>query len=239
MHSTHHARRHAAWARDEPPSPKDEAPPPSTKERHSDARTSDNRPSDVASYQSSYVEESEAGPSRWWAFTRHRPGELLSQPLALNRTRSTRDRSLSVAWLTSTIARRSADHADEPKSPTIADLQRVESPVQARAADGLHLDLPPQIVQSPNTLSQTRTPGWETPWSPRLPERTANWDGDFEIELEDRDDNEKLSRWQRRKKRIRVYMLTNTYVPLVSIGRMDRKLCSTDPFCNTPSCFEL
>ena len=111
--------------------------------------------------------------------------------------------------------------------------------MQAHLPDGLHLDLPPNHIQSPNTVAQTRTPGWETPWSPRLPEHTANWDVDLEDVLEERDDNEKLSRWVRRKKRIRVYMLTNTYVPLVSIGRMHGTPSGVDPFRYLPSCFEL
>jgi hypothetical protein len=84
----------------------------------------------------------------------------------------------------------------------------------AMSQDRLHLDLPP-IQQSPITLAQTRTPGWETPWTPRQPGVT--WDVDVGDHGEEEDDGEKLSRWQRRKKRIRVYMLTNPYVPLVSI----------------------
>lgn len=85
-----------------------------------------------------------------------------------------------------------------------------------------HLDLPrPDFTM---TLAQNMTPGWDSPWSPRPPADlvariTTNGTAPSDLLHGDpRDeDSEKLSIWARRKKKIRVYMLTNTYVPLVSL----------------------
>lgn len=90
----------------------------------------------------------------------------------------------------------------------------MDSDFRPEAVDRLHLDLP--APHSPTTLAQTKTPGWDLPWSPRAPgQANGSWNGILENEQENED--EKMSLWQRRKKRIRVYMLTNTYVPLVSV----------------------
>lgn len=163
-----------------------------------------------------------AGPSRWWAFTstRHRPEDSAGQSLTAHAarhgtspgSRESRDRGYSVSWLAASLSRR-------PQEGEMNSRGRDEEPErigtdfrsEAMSEDRLHLDLPPQ-PQSPITLAQTRTPGWETPWTPRA--AGVTWD----IEVGDNsqeDDGEKLSKWQARKKRIRVYMLTNTYVPLV------------------------
>lgn len=208
-----------AWARDEPPSPGDEVPSSVHRDHISvDERPSTHRPSDVTSYQSSVMNEDNAGPSRWWAFTRHRPEDSsASQPLAPNASRhgTGRDRSLSVAWLAASLSRRPGESNEANGNAKDRDIEPTHVGTDFRSAaisqDRLRLDLPPQ--QSPITLAQTRTPGWETPWTPRAP--GVSWNVDID-ESDGRDeDREKLSRWQTRKKRIRVYMLTNTYVPLV------------------------
>ncbi|KAF8591889.1 hypothetical protein K439DRAFT_1325302, partial [Ramaria rubella] len=62
---------------------------------------------------------------------------------------------------------------------------------------------------APFTLSHNKTPGWDSPWTPRIPEqahanRTEN-------------SGEGNSRpWRRRKKNLRSFLLHNNYVPLVS-----------------------
>ena len=119
---------------------------------------------DVASYQSSCVDENEAGPSRWWAFTRHRPGDSASQPLAFNPARQMRDRSLSMAWLKPTLTRRSTDHdAPEPGRQRTVTVDDIERPQRAVSPHNMHLDLPSPATPSPITLAQTRTPGWDIP----------------------------------------------------------------------------
>ncbi|KIP12458.1 hypothetical protein PHLGIDRAFT_97789 [Phlebiopsis gigantea 11061_1 CR5-6] len=194
------------WARDEPPSPGDEVPSSAPRDHISaaDERPSTHRPSDVTSYHSSIADENNAGPSRWWAFTRPRPDDSATQPLAPNAARH-RDRSLSVSWLPSSLSRRPGEHGEAAAAGG--------GDFRPRAHDRrLHIDLPP-IHQAPITLAQTRTPGWETPWTPRAP--GVSWSVDIEESDSHEHDGEKLSKWQRRKKRIRVYMLTNTYVPLL------------------------
>lgn len=180
---------------------------------------------DVASYQSSCVDEDEAGPSRWWAFTRHRPGDSASQPLAFSPARQMRDRSLSMAWLKPTLTRRSTEHeaGEAARQRAADDVGRPERAVPPR---NMHLDLPPPMTPSPITLAQTRTPGWDIPWSPRAPgEEAISWDQEAEELTDSRDDDtEKGGRWQRRKKRARVYMLTNAYVPLVRPPRAAHRL---------------
>ena len=173
----------------------------------------------MTSYQSSVPDENGAGPSRWWAFTRHRPDDSASQPLSPNAARhgSARDRSLSVGWLASSLSRRPGEENGGDANARDTDAES-GSTTEFRHAVGvgrdrvMRLELPP-IQQSPMTLSQTRTPGWETPWTPRAP--GVSWNVDLDGSDSHEDDGEKLSKWQRRKKRIRVYMLTNTYVPLV------------------------
>jgi len=199
------------WARDEPPSPGEE-PPTSTYRQHFPPpvldRPSEHRPSDVTSYQSSVGDENIAGPSRWWAFTRQRLGEGANQPLAAQAARLgfNRDRSLSVAWLAASLSRRPGDGETSPRDRDI----RIES--DFRPPEQLHLELP-QPPHSPTTVAQTKTPGWDIPWSPRVPgQPPVAWDT---MADSDRESVEKSGLWQRRKKRIRVYMLTNTYVPLL------------------------
>ncbi|EKM61197.1 uncharacterized protein PHACADRAFT_204361 [Phanerochaete carnosa HHB-10118-sp] len=204
------------WARDEPPSPRDEHSPGTSRDpQATDDRPPAHRPSDVTSYTSSVYDDSMAGPSRWWAFTRHRPEDSAGQSLTANAARHGmsrhRDRSYSVSWLAASLSRRPQDgepnsHVKDEEPERIGTDFRSE----AMSEDRLHLDLPPP-PQSPITLAQTRTPGWETPWTPRAPGVT--WD----VGVGDSEENggEKLSKWQGRKKRIRVYMLTNTYVPLL------------------------
>ncbi|KAI0814842.1 hypothetical protein BC629DRAFT_1588535 [Irpex lacteus] len=215
IHSSHH--RPSAiktvvtappWARDEPPSPGDELPPSAPREQYNLAgdRLSDARPSDVTSYVSSGGETVD-GPSRWWTFTRQRPDDSAKEPLTANtRLGFHRGRSLSVNWLPASLSRRPGDHSYFPRDREIQEEEEFIPP------DRLHLDLPPP-VHAPQTLAQAKTPGWDIPWSPRIPGRTnASWDT---TDLSDHETDEKKSRWQRRKKRARVYLLTNVYVPLL------------------------
>ncbi|KAI0080247.1 hypothetical protein K474DRAFT_1590015, partial [Panus rudis PR-1116 ss-1] len=213
-----------AWARDEPPSPYDQDAPAGASRDHLSDQA---RPSiDVASFQSSLPDDQVAGPSRWWAFTRHRPDGSLTSPLSPRqpsqedsswRGSHNRERSRSIAWLASSISRRpNEDGSAKGKDPE--SLSRIpEAPSRANTS-GMHLDLPaPDPVI---TLAQNKTPGWDTPWSPRPPNDLISRhapNGNAEHGSSQHSDNEKemLSPWQRRRKRFRVYILTNVYVPLL------------------------
>lgn len=217
--SSLHPRAHLsvfllAWARDEPPSPGDEVPPSAPQDQcnlSSLVRPSEHRPSDVTSYQSSAGDDNLAGPSRWWAFTRQRPEDhSASQPLTSSAARLgfNRSRALSVNWLPASLSRRPGDH----ELATSRDREIVEEEGEEFRPPGrLHLELP-LPTHSPQTLAQTKTPGWDIPWSPRIPGQvSSSWD--TTVHDSDHEKDERENRW---KKRARVYMLTNVYVPLVS-----------------------
>ncbi|CAL1695371.1 unnamed protein product [Somion occarium] len=200
------------WARDEPPSPYDQdGPAPGSKEHLSNHA----RPSaDVASFRSSTPDDPTAGPSRWWAFTRHRPDISLTNPLYPRRSPDeemtlrgshSRDRSKSIGWLASSISRRSQDD-----STLNGRTESGGSPRLARLASsfGHHLNLPsPEPVM---TMSHNQTPGWDSPWSPRAPADlvariTGNGNGNGSAEYGDTErdngNHEKGGIWARLEKR--------------------------------------
>ncbi|KAB5589522.1 hypothetical protein CTheo_7029 [Ceratobasidium theobromae] len=92
-----------------------------------------------------------------------------------------------------------------------------------------------QLPSGPFTLNQTHTPGWETPWAPHPPAAyrangrdrapTADmYSGGKELAnmasrrtADDDDRTRPRGRLVRMKRRLRVYILQNNYVPLVSL----------------------
>ncbi|EIW64429.1 uncharacterized protein TRAVEDRAFT_158679 [Trametes versicolor FP-101664 SS1] len=203
------------WAREEPPSPGEHEP-------HEGARHFPDfrRPSDVASLQSSAPED--PGPSRWWAFARHRPMDSGSMPLSPTEQeqqrppRRPRDggRSMSIPWFSSSQFRRSQEH--EEGSPTLRESDREGSESgtpQANPRSRLRIDMPP--TSGPFTLSHSRTPGWDTPWTSSHPIGTDESHDPHALDTGSLHDDEKATPWQRRRKRFRAYMMYNVYVPLL------------------------
>ncbi|OCH95768.1 hypothetical protein OBBRIDRAFT_787980 [Obba rivulosa] len=198
------------WARDEPPSPTEQLHDP-----HSFDSARPLRPSDVASYESSLVNE--PGPSRWWTFTRQRnsPSGTPEPPtsprisLARQSTRTGRDRSLSIPWLSA--SRRPEDSPASPRGKEPADTGRVLD------SSGLHIDIPPPTA--PFTRAHNETPGWDIPWTSHPPDLTNRGQrSGEELPLDGarhEDEDEKHGIWARRKKRLRAYMMYNVYVPLL------------------------
>ncbi|KAI0800930.1 hypothetical protein C8Q74DRAFT_1190966 [Fomes fomentarius] len=209
------------WARDEPPSPKEHEPtegaahPPYPY-----------RPSDAASLQSSAPED--PGPSRWWTFARHRPTDSGSIPLSHStqqhrpaRRLPNTSRSMSIPWLTVSVLRRSNEQDDEEQeqqaSPTLHASEHEGSDggvPRPSNRSRLRIDMPP--TNAPFTLAQNRTPGWDTPWTSAHP----NGSGDRISSLREHasqhdEEKEKLTPWQRRRKRLRAYIMYNLYVPLL------------------------
>ncbi|KAF8516208.1 hypothetical protein BU17DRAFT_93035 [Hysterangium stoloniferum] len=91
----------------------------------------------------------------------------------------------------------------------------------------LRLQLPLPQPKAPFTLSYTKTPGWNTPWTPRIPGDSplnpAPSGVDMEIGLPTETGKETtspegghLSPWGKKKRKLRSYILHNNYVPLVS-----------------------
>ncbi|KAI0361251.1 hypothetical protein OH77DRAFT_1516247 [Trametes cingulata] len=206
------------WARDEPPSPGDNEPQEGAKQ-FPDTR----RPSDVASFQSSAPED--PGPSRWWSFARHRPMDSGSMPLSPSTqqqrpARRPRDgsRSMSIPWFTTSYLRRSQEQEQEEDSPTTLRESDGEGSggsgtPRANPRGRLRIDMPP--TNAPFTLSHSRTPGWDTPWTSSHPGGMETNQDPHGQEAGSHHDDEKLTPWQRRRKRFRAYMMYNIYVPLL------------------------
>lgn len=189
-----------AWARDEPPSPKDEGEDTESM-RHGPER----RPSDVASFQSSGPTDPQYG-SRWWAFTLPRSRDMGGSSSSRLKSEKKGLKGRSMSWMTS----KERDLEISPKSPH-----------QPKDWD-LRISLPPP-TQHPFTISHNRTPGWDSPWTPRVPHSLYRppshpllGDGAFGRKDTDDDDHEHGSIWRKRKRRFRAFILSNPYVPLVS-----------------------
>ena len=73
---------------------------------------------------------------------------------------------------------------------------------------GLTIDLPSPL-SAPYTMAQSRTPGWDSPWTAR----PRNPDEDVSA----RDASNSDVRTESKKKRHRTFILTNPYVPLVRV----------------------
>ncbi|KAI0756669.1 hypothetical protein C8Q80DRAFT_48399 [Daedaleopsis nitida] len=203
------------WARDEPPSPKEHEPSEGARHLFPDPH----RPSDAASLNSSAPDD--PGPSRWWTFTRHRPTDSGSIPLSPSapRTRRPRDgagRSMTIPWL----LRRSQEDDDtdgqaQAQTESVSTVHGTDPGESdagaARNRSRLRIDMP--ATNAPFTLAQNATPGWETPWTSAHPNRSGSHLSSIREQREEHE--EKLTPWQRRRKRLRAYVMYNLYVPLL------------------------
>ncbi|KAJ7631095.1 hypothetical protein FB45DRAFT_917488 [Roridomyces roridus] len=199
------------WAKDEPPSPTDE-PFSFTDTQHA----TQSRPS-VASFQSNDVSNS---ASRWWAFTRPRGGSdatsqfLAPEPKPDRKTVSFKDRSMS--WL-----------GPSPRDGGATFPRRSRQPTRVTSINrnwNLSITMPTPPAPS-LTLNNAMTPGWDVPWTSRVgaqgPAHRHNTDGELFAEEEEEessspvDPDKHYTVWRRRRKRLRVFILSNTYVPLL------------------------
>ncbi|CAA7266551.1 unnamed protein product [Cyclocybe aegerita] len=191
------------WARDEPPSPKEQ-----TGSIHEGNHATESRISDVASLQSS----PDQGASRWWTFTLPRPRQdedFERLPSTPRERKGFRD--LSLGWMpTATSLRESSTF-----------LRREKEKEPENGTPYLSISMPPPAAPAvPYTLSHTSTPGWDTPWTPKPaaqgPSRPSRPNSYGFVEEVLPDENEKrLSGWSRRRKQLRSFILVNTYVPLL------------------------
>ncbi|KAK7058863.1 hypothetical protein VNI00_001487 [Paramarasmius palmivorus] len=210
------------WAKDEPPSPTEDKV-----ENDQQRITPDSRPSDVASFQSTVHPHGEA-PSRWWAFTLPRPKDPQSSQSLLenkDKERKTMPFRNSKSWLpsstfreSSTFSRRVGEKANE----------NAES---SRTRRDWNLTIPmPLPAAAPFTVTHNPTPGWETPWTSRSaaqgPRRNHERENSYglgealEESPDSSEEDEHHTSWQRRKKRLRIFLLNNTYVPLFQLFRV-------------------
>ncbi|KJA29243.1 hypothetical protein HYPSUDRAFT_32641 [Hypholoma sublateritium FD-334 SS-4] len=192
------------WARDEPPSPTDQTN--GTSSPNNRPHFTDYQLSDAASIQSNAVPA-----SRWWTFTlpRTRPDSFDHIPSSARPERRTL-RDLSLSWMPTS--------ANQPEGSTFARGGREktgEEPPQS-----LSIPMPAQLP-IPYTLAHTNTPGWDTPWTARPNAQGPNRHNRLESYGFEEDDQSTSSprisgsKWSRRKKRIRSFILVNTYVPLL------------------------
>ena len=194
-----------AWAKDEPPSPKDQH-----SITHRD--TTEFRPSDVPSYNPSI---SDLSPnSRWWAFTLPRPTRQSPIPESHSATTAKPERR-RISWLhTSSSMREGASFIRREKDPETS--QAINGTNRFR---GLSITLPTSPA-TPYTLSHNVTPGWDTPWSPRAAvrgtERLPVDDDLGETPTYPYESQQNADVQRAQKNRFRTFILTNTYVPLVS-----------------------
>ncbi|KAJ7110099.1 hypothetical protein C8R44DRAFT_842509 [Mycena epipterygia] len=196
-----------SWAKDEPPSPTDEA----FSEPH---HATESRPS-VASFPSSSPPNE---PNRWWAFTRPRgdsdapemQNSLTGTPKPDRKSVSFKDRSIS--WLPS--------QRDSGLAPRRNRQQSRASTINRNWNLSITLPTPPPASF---TLQHSVTPGWDVPWTSRVgaqgPPGRHNSEGSGFTE-DDHDDSpvdrdKDITVWRRRRKRLRAFILSNAYVPLL------------------------
>jgi len=194
------------WAKDEPPSPKE------LTSTHDINNGTESRPSDVASFQSTYGSNM-GSQSRWWAFTLPRPRQQppditqLTSPLSGKSDRknvSFKDRSMS--WLPhSSLSRESTSFARRGKDPN------------ASGSRNWNLSIPlPTPAAAPFTLSHTATPGWEAPWTARTAAQGPRGRQSPATDEEQEESTHDLNKDDTaRKRKLRAFILNNVYVPLL------------------------
>ncbi|KAG7099325.1 hypothetical protein E1B28_001183 [Marasmius oreades] len=199
------------WAKDEPPSPKEPLDV-----QH--GPTPESRASDVASFQSTI----DGAPSRWWAFTLPRPNKETnpSEYLLETKPKPTTFRS-SKSWLPSSTSafRDSSTFSRRLGEKPNTNENGGDQP--ARQPWNRTIQMPSPIA--PFTSAHNPTPGWETPWTARPDAQGPNRNLEtgnsyiFENAAESSENNshEDQKSWTARKKRFRIFLLTNTYVPLL------------------------
>ncbi|KXN89919.1 hypothetical protein AN958_04923 [Leucoagaricus sp. SymC.cos] len=175
------------WARDEPPSPTGRVTPPL------DSSHSKPRPTDAASFHTLLSQ----GESRWWSFT---------LPRNLSERRGLRDFLPSSASLQPSSFYRRADKEKGPEAP----------PAPRHSLDRSSILPPGPSAQF--TQHQANSPGWDTPWTARSnaqgPLRKRDTEASY-FSREPPSDEEQLTPFTSRRKKIRRFMLTNPYVPIL------------------------
>lgn len=240
LHDAHTFALISAWARDEPPSPLDQhlplaSPATSIQPRPSQSGLSTTAESTGSISNHTATPYGQKDEPLWWMFTRRgrQEGPPQRSPSArhnwptLNsksggsgekRERPMRERARTT-WLAG--AQRVRHNLPEPAE---GDPDPPSDEEQHRRSWGLHIPLP---TPTPFTISQNRTPGWETPWSPRSNHslNTVNGQGSNlgthrtslspPNGVDETPDGRKRTKWYYRRKATRAFIINNNYVPLV------------------------
>ncbi|KAJ2928838.1 hypothetical protein H1R20_g8262, partial [Candolleomyces eurysporus] len=206
------------WARDEPPSPTEELA--SNSDFHHPLPSGG---SDTVSFQTN-----PEGTSRWWTFTlprahRDQYSDLRSNSPSLHRPERKGFRDRSISWLQASTSLRDTisssgrkekdiekdgEHAGEPPLAAPMPVHTLTIP------NGMSLD--PSL---PSTTAHASTPGWDMPWSSKLAAQGPH--PQYSQDSEDSEQDERVSTrdelvgWAARRKRMRSFILSNAYVPLL------------------------
>ncbi|KAJ3925869.1 MAG: hypothetical protein NXY57DRAFT_1030771 [Lentinula lateritia] len=220
------------WAKDEPPSPKEET---STSEPQLLPHSTFSN--DVASVLSSeygkHSREGSSSLSRWFAFTMPRQAGRPFQnqngddtpARELHRKASTfKDKRRS--WLAnSNIREPPPSFSKHTIEKNASDPERNGEAQPKRRDWNLSISMP--TPRATFTVNQTNSPGWETPWTSRVGaqgpfrSRSRHEEGPGYEDEENLESHSGLSgsnddsRWESRRKRLRIFLLSNPYVPLL------------------------
>jgi hypothetical protein len=100
-------------------------------------------------------------------------------------------------------------------SPAVGDPRQVDKePEHPHDNLDLRISVPPPPA-APFTVSHNQTPGWDSPWTGRsVVENVYNRNSYSHVEVQG--EKSKTVTFLKGRKKIRGYLLTNAYVPLVS-----------------------
>ncbi|KZS95879.1 hypothetical protein SISNIDRAFT_483300 [Sistotremastrum niveocremeum HHB9708] len=211
------------WARDEPPSPVDAATDRPSVETacYFDGAPPPKPPAVVVTPSSPVNEDSQQ--SNWWMMLDPRSLKLHDFPF---NNRRPQDKEKEKERDTEKGERFHLGRPLRERSRTwLSRATDTREANKAEMAENLRLELPLPPPQAPFTVSHTQTPGWNLPWSPSAPRERIPSDrlddglglglqnSRFSYSQEDRDSGS-MTKTSRRK-RLRRFILGNTYVPLL------------------------
>ena len=196
-----------AWARDEPPSPTEKIGSPTQ-----DAPSTESHViSDNSSLQSNRLPSGSASP--WWSFTSRTRQEPFAPLSHSTRPEKKSLRDISLPWM--------SPSASMHEGPTFIGKNKEPNPYFPQISDPISTGLP-------ESVTQTGTPGWDIPWSsPTQPsvqgplqlERGSTPGSGQELATTN------SSNWSRR---IRSFIIANTYAPLVRLSIISLLQTSAD-----------
>ncbi|KAK7064131.1 hypothetical protein R3P38DRAFT_3249713 [Favolaschia claudopus] len=194
------------WAKDEPPSPTEE-------QNFADSLHAVESHASVPSFNSAYSPSNSA--SRWWAFARPRgDSDAAEDPYSIPPLTEKPDRR-TVSFTNRSISWRPSGTRDGSTFP------RRNRQLNRNWNLSITLPTPPAGAF---TAQHNATPGWDAPWTSRVgaqgPAGRHHSDSSSYNEHDEESGspggaNKDHTAWQRRRRRLRTFILTNTYVPLL------------------------
>jgi hypothetical protein len=191
-----------AWARDEPPSPTEKIGSTAQDVESAESHII----SDTSSLQSNRLPSDSA--SRWWSFTSRARQESFALLSHSTKPEKKSIRDISLSWM--------SPSSSMPEGSIFIRRNKEKGPDAC---------VPPQVsiptsTQLPDTATspQNGTPRWDIPWSspnvqgpsPQL--RGSSHGSDQELATTN------LSKWSRKTKQIRSFIIANPYAPLVRLS---------------------